>query len=201
MGCTVQPYRAEIRSRSRSLHHLGGPQGRPRGTVLPNGKTSEPGKFASRRFHGDLLSGEDRTGGRRVGTRGCDVRHMTNAWAEFERGWRVVAGSLLGISIGVSSLFFYSLGIFIKPIAAEFSWGRGAASLGALVGTASAALVAIPVGRLVDRVGSVPVAMGSLALLALALAALGTWTSNLASFLILIALLSLFTAGSTPLAY
>ncbi len=126
---------------------------------------------------------------------------MTNAWAEFGRGWRVVAGSLLGISIGVSSLFFYSLGIFIKPIAAEFSWGRGAASLGALVGTASAALVAIPVGRLVDRVGSVPVAMGSLALLALALAALGTWTSNLASFLILIALLSLLTAGSTPLAY
>jgi MFS family permease len=126
---------------------------------------------------------------------------MTSTWAEFERGWRVVAGSLLGISIGVSSLFFYSLGIFIKPIAAEFSWGRGAASLGALVGTASAALVAIPVGRLVDRVGSVPVALGSLALLALAFAALGIWTSSLASFLILTALLSLLTAGSTPLPY
>jgi MFS family permease len=126
---------------------------------------------------------------------------MIRAWAEFARSWRVVAGSLLGISIGVSSLFFYSLGIFIKPIAAEFSWGRGAASLGALVGTASAALVAIPVGRLVDRVGSVPVALASLVLLALGFAALGTLTSSLTSFLILTALLSLLTAGSTPLPY
>ena len=126
---------------------------------------------------------------------------MTDTRAEFARGWRVVAGSLLGIAIGVSSLFFYSLGIFIKPIAAEFSWGRGAASLGALVGTACAALVAIPVGRLVDRIGSVPVAMGSLALLALSFLALGTWTAGLTSFLVLTALLALLTTGSTPLPY
>ena len=126
---------------------------------------------------------------------------MTPAVQEFARGWRSVAGSLIGIAIGVSSLYFYSLGIFIKPIAAEFGWGRGAASLGALVGTAGAAIVAIPVGRLVDRIGSLRVAVPSLVLLALSFVALGGLTRDLTSFLVLTAILSLLTAGSTPLPY
>src|SRR6266478_475082 len=126
---------------------------------------------------------------------------MNNAASEFTSGWRIVAGSLLGISLGVSSLYFYSLGIFMKPMAAEFGWGRGAASLGAFVGTAGAALTAIPIGRLVDRVGSVRVAIGSLLVLALCLVALGALTSNLATFLAITALLSLLSAGSTPLPY
>jgi MFS family permease len=120
---------------------------------------------------------------------------------EFAGGWRVLAGSLLGISIGVSSIYFYSLGVFIKPLAAAFHWGRGEASLGALVGTAGAALVAVPVGRLVDRFGSVKVAITSLILLALSFAGLGLFTSGIASFLVLTVLLSLLTAGSSPLPY
>jgi MFS family permease len=120
---------------------------------------------------------------------------------EFARGWRVVAGSLLGISVGVSSIYFYSLGVFIKPLAAEFGWGRGDASLGALVGTAGAAVVAIPVGRLVDRIGSIRVAIGSLLLLAAGFTALGALTSGLISFLAITVLLSLLTAGSSPLPY
>ena len=44
---------------------------------------------------------------------------MNTAVGEFVRGWRNVAGGLIGIAIGVSSLYFYSLGIFIKPIASR----------------------------------------------------------------------------------
>jgi MFS family permease len=113
----------------------------------------------------------------------------------------VLAASFIGIAIGVSSLYFYSLGIFIKPMAAEFGWGRGAGSLGALVGTAGAALMSIPMGRLVDRIGSARVAIGSLVLLALGFAAIGTLTSGLASFLVLTAIVSLVTAGSSPLPF
>ena len=123
------------------------------------------------------------------------------ALQEFVRGWRSVAGSVIGIAIGVSSLYFYSLGIFIKPIAEEFGLGRGAASLGAFMGTASAAIMAIPVGRLVDRLGSLRVAIPSLVLLALCLVALGALTRDLTSFLVLTTILSLLTAGSTPLPY
>jgi MFS family permease len=126
---------------------------------------------------------------------------MSTAPSEFKRGWPLLVGCFLGIAIGVSSLYFYSLGIFIKPMAAEFGWSRGSASLGAFVGTAAAALMAIPTGRLVDRLGSVPVAMGSLLLLAIGFAALGLATTNLTSFLVLSALLSLLTAGSSPLSF
>ena len=125
---------------------------------------------------------------------------MTERSDEFARGWPVLAAAFLGISIGVSSLYFYSLGVFIKPMAAELGWTRGQASLGALFGTAAAALAAIPTGRLVDRFGSRPVALISLALLALGFAALGLFTQDLASFLILTVVVSLVTAGSSPIA-
>jgi len=120
---------------------------------------------------------------------------------EFARSWRVLLGSVLGITAGVSSLYFYSLGIFVKPLAAEFGWGRGQASLGALVGTLCAAVTAIPVGRLVDRFGSFAVGLGSLALLGLAFAAMAVGVSGLASFIALTAVLSLLTAGSSPLPF
>ena len=120
---------------------------------------------------------------------------------EFRHGWRVLLASWLGIAFGVSSLYFYSLGIFLKPMAAEFGWSRGQASLGALVGTLCAAAMSIPVGRLVDRIGGVRVALGSLLLLALGFVALGTLTQGLGSFLVLTALLSLLTAGSSPLPF
>jgi len=124
-----------------------------------------------------------------------------SARSELKRGWRVLAGSFLGIGAGVTSLYFYSLGVFIKPLAASFGWGRGEASLGALVGTACAAIIAIPMGRLVDRFGSRSVATASLVLLAAGFASLAGLTSGLGSFLVLTALLSLLAAGSGPLPY
>jgi MFS family permease len=126
---------------------------------------------------------------------------MSRGWSEFAGGWRLVAGSLLGISTGVSSLYFYSLGIFLKPLAMEYGWGRGEASLGALIGTAGAALTAIPMGRVVDRWGSFRVAVGSLLLLALGFVCLGALTSGLVSFLFITGVLSLLTSGSSPLPY
>jgi MFS family permease len=126
---------------------------------------------------------------------------MSERSGEFARGWRVLAAAFLGIAIGISSLYFYSLGIFIKPMAAELGWSRGQASLGALVGTAAAALAAIPTGRLVDRFGSRPVALISLALLAIGLVALGMFTQGLTSFLLLTFFASLITAGSSPIAF
>ena len=125
----------------------------------------------------------------------------TDLNTEFGSGWRVLLASFLGIGVGVSSLYFYSLGVFIKPMAAAFHWTRGEASLGALVGTACAALASIPTGRLVDRLGSLTTAVASLALLAVGFASLGAATGGLVSFLVITAVVSLVTAGSSPLPY
>lgn len=126
---------------------------------------------------------------------------MIPADGEFRDGWPVLAGAFIGIAAGVSSLYFYSLGIFIKPLAAEFGWSRGQASLGALVGTGCAAIMSPYVGQLLDRFGSVRVASVSLLLLALGLAAHGWLINGLASFLLVTGLMSLLTVGSSPMPY
>ena len=114
---------------------------------------------------------------------------------------KLIIACFIGISMGISSLYFYSLGIFIKPLAEEFDWSRGEASLGALVGTAGLALMSVPVGRLVDRHGSVSVAVVSLFLLAAGFAALGTVVTGLLSFLLLNSCLALLAAGSSSLPF
>ncbi|KAF0174958.1 MAG: major facilitator superfamily protein [Alphaproteobacteria bacterium] len=126
---------------------------------------------------------------------------MANTPSEFAAGWRVLLASFIGIAIGVSSLYFYSLGIFIKPMSAEFGWSRADASLGALVGTGCAAIMSIPAGWLVDRFGSRAAALVSLVLLAASFVALGLMTDGLYTFLVLTAGLSLLTAGSSPLPF
>lgn len=126
---------------------------------------------------------------------------MTIAGGEFRRGWRYLLGAFVGIGGGFASLYFYSAGLFIKPLTAEFGWSRGEASLGAMafmVGN----IVALPIaGRLVDRFGEVRVAFTSSLGLALAFALLGTLTAGLASFLLLTLFLTMASSGTNSVSY
>jgi len=117
---------------------------------------------------------------------------------EFLRGWPVLLGAVTGIAAGLSSLYFYSLGVFIKPLASEFGWSRAEVSLGALVGTLAAAAFSPLAGRAADRFGSLPVAVVSLLARAAGLAAHGRWISGLGSFLIITAMTNAIAIGSSP---
>lgn len=121
--------------------------------------------------------------------------------SEFLENWRVLLAAFIGISVGVSSIYFYSIGIFMKPLAAEFGWTRADSSLGALIGTTFAAIMVIPTGWLVDRFGSTKVALISLVLVSLSFFALSNFTTDLTSYLVIIAIMSMLTAGSTPLPF
>ncbi|HKT78312.1 MAG TPA: MFS transporter, partial [Sphingobium sp.] len=79
------------------------------------------------------------------------------ARGEFASGGIMLAASFLGLSVGISSLFFYTLGIFIRPLQAEFGWSRGSLSLAVLISGIVLAIASPFVGRLVDRVGVRPV--------------------------------------------
>lgn len=120
---------------------------------------------------------------------------------ELSRGWPLLLGGFIGIAAGVSSLYFYSLGLFLKPLAEAFGWSRGQASLGPLVGTLCAAIASPATGRLMDRIGAVKTAIASMLLLAAGFATLGLATTGLGSFLLITAIMSLVTVGSSPLAY
>lgn len=126
---------------------------------------------------------------------------MADGQGEFSRGWRIVLGAFVGIGGGFASLYFYSAGLFIKPLAGQFGWTRGEASLGAMafmVGN----VIALPIaGRLVDRFGEVRVAFLSSIGLTAAFVMLGLLTSGLISFLALVLFLTMASSGTTSVSY
>ena len=120
---------------------------------------------------------------------------------EFEIGWRVLVGGFLGIGFGLSSLYFYSFGIFIKPLSEEFGWSRGQVSLGSTLGTVASVIGSIVVGRLVDKFNSVHIGLGSLLCLSLGFLLLGTITSSYLSYVVIILAIAFFGIGSTGFAF
>lgn len=96
------------------------------------------------------------------------------------REWWVIVACLVGVAVSVIPVGLLALGVFIKPLSAEFGWGRGQVALAvAILSLAMAA--ALPVaGRLIDRYGVRRPLLGSLvvyglsvALVPAAIAALG----------------------------
>ena len=113
----------------------------------------------------------------------------------------VLAASFIGVALGYSSSYFYSSGLFILPIAQELGLSRGTATLGPLVCWLTAAAILPFYGKLLDRVGAIPIAVLSLVGLASAYVLLAAATQNLATYLLCSAAVAILGAGSTALPY
>ncbi len=121
--------------------------------------------------------------------------------SEMRDGWRILAGCFVGVSASFASLFFYTSGIFLKPVAETFGWTRGEISLSSiavLVGN----VLAFPVaGRLVDRFGERRVAFLSTLGLGLSFCLLAVLTTGLWIYLILLTLLCCLSSGGNLIPY
>jgi MFS family permease len=69
------------------------------------------------------------------------------------RGWRVVLASCFGVMMGFGSLFVYTFSVFMKPLDAEFGWGREAISRGFGFAAISVAIFSPILGQWLDRFG------------------------------------------------
>ena len=69
-------------------------------------------------------------------------------------GWWIVATAAVGMSTGPGQFAFGSLGLFMKPLGAEFGWSRTEISLALTFFTLALALFIPYIGKLVDRFGS-----------------------------------------------
>ena len=94
------------------------------------------------------------------------------ARAEFDRGWTVVVGGAIGAAFSISALPFYTLGVFVKPIAEATGWSREAVQLGFTVQMMVLLSVSWLWGWLVDRHGARRIALIAQVGLAAALALL-----------------------------
>jgi len=121
--------------------------------------------------------------------------------SEWRAGFQVVLAALFGISLGVTGLFFYSIGVFLKPVAAEFGWTRAAVSTVSLVAALTLAFSAPLIGRLADFVGArVVAAVGTLGL-AVGFLALSYASARYSVYLCIAAATVLLGSGTAPVIY
>jgi len=108
---------------------------------------------------------------------------------------------MAGILFGVTALFFYSVGVFLKPVSQEFGWSRTLISTASLVAAISLAIAAPLVGTLVDRFGIRAAALSSGIGLSVGFMALSLTPPVLPAYLALIALCVFLGAGASPVVY
>src|SRR5215470_8186011 len=68
-------------------------------------------------------------------------------------GWRVVLAACLGVMAGFGSLFVYTFSVFVKPLSAQFGWGREAISAGFAIAAMTVGFCSPLIGLGVDKLG------------------------------------------------
>ncbi len=120
------------------------------------------------------------------------------ARSELAQGWPLVLAAALAIGVGTMGIGFYSLGLFVKPLQAEFGWSRAAVSGAATFQQFGIFLSAPLVGWLADRWGARPIALASFIATPIALLALSRTGNSVVAWDALWLLVSLAGAGTTP---
>lgn len=126
------------------------------------------------------------------------IASRSNARAELSAGWPTVLAAALAISVGMMGVGFYSLGLFVTPLQAEFGWTRAEVSGAATFQQLGIFLSAPVVGRLADRFGNRLIAVISFLATPLAFVALAQTGPSLTAWYALWLLVSLAGCGTTP---
>ena len=94
-------------------------------------------------------------------------------------GWRVAGAASVGVFVSFASLFVYTFGTLLKPLAEEFSWSREAVSAAFGIAAMTVAVCSPPLGMLLDRHGARRIIVPALAIFGGAFASLALLTPHL----------------------
>lgn len=119
---------------------------------------------------------------------------------EFRQGWRIVVAGAIGTAFGISALPFYTLGVFVKPVGAEFGWSRETVQWGFAWQMLGLLAIGWIYGWAVDRYGARRVALLSQVGLGIGLASLSLVTS-LPHWYAAWLLVALLGAGTSPITW
>ncbi|WP_431258516.1 MFS transporter [Roseateles chitinivorans] len=114
---------------------------------------------------------------------------------------RVVAAAALGLVGGFAALHFSTLAIFLKPIAADFGWGRAITSLATVLSMLGMAVGAALVGPLIDRVGTARVIGTSIIGMSVLTCALSWVPNSPVALAALMFCIGMAGVATTPLGY
>lgn len=124
--------------------------------------------------------------------------------SEFSRGWPVVSAAAVGVGLGLSPLPFYTIGVMIPPILAEFGplgWAPGDILNALAIYTFGVFFAAPVVGILAQRFGARKIALISTVTFSLAMMALAFNTGSKPLYIFLWLLLAVAGAGTLPITF
>jgi len=123
-------------------------------------------------------------------------------WEEARGGaWKVVLASLIGVSLGLTALPFYTLGVFAGPLGNSFGWSRGVAQSGLIFSMIGTVFAAAPAAWLIRRVGVRATALMSQAGLAAGFLIFAFQDGNPVLWRASWLLLAVLGIGTTPLTW
>ncbi|BFM07508.1 MFS transporter [Halioxenophilus aromaticivorans] len=106
-----------------------------------------------------------------------------SAIEEWKSYWFLPIAGALGYATSV--IFVYALGPFIEPIEQEFGWSRQQISFGITIASFTNALLCVPIGMLVDKIGPRKVGLAGILFMGAAFALLGTATGSWSNWVML----------------
>jgi MFS family permease len=123
------------------------------------------------------------------------------AASEFRRGWIIVLTAAVGLGCGLSALPIYTVGVFTKPLAAEFGWSR-AESQAVYTWFTIGNLIAAPLlGHLIDHIGVRRIALFSVIAVGLGFASFGLFGGPLWSFYAIAFCTAIVGVGTVPITW
>lgn len=122
-------------------------------------------------------------------------------FSELRTGWRLVLAALLGVSMGMPALPFYTIGIFAPVFSRELGWSFANIFAGLAIVTGSLVLVGPFVGLLIDRFGTRRVSSISLSCLGVSYITLAASSGSLVQYYLSWAAIAVFGLGATPVAF
>src|ERR1700689_138340 len=122
-----------------------------------------------------------------------------SAFQEFRCSWKVLLAAMIGVSLCVTGLPNYAIGLFTDPLSREFGWSRSAISLWSLWQMGALACITPVAGVLIDRFGTGPIALISIHLFSAAIASMSLLGGDI-RMLYLAAVTTSFLGGGTIVA-
>jgi predicted MFS family arabinose efflux permease len=120
---------------------------------------------------------------------------------EFRRGFKPLIGAVIGAGCGLSSISFYTHGVFVSAISTDMSWSRGQVQLGVTIMILMAVVTAPAIGWLIDKIGARRVALTSIPLYGVTLASLSLTSNAIWSYYFLWACMAILAAGTLPITW
>ncbi|BFM14779.1 MFS transporter [Maricurvus nonylphenolicus] len=129
-----------------------------------------------------------------------DISESENT-SEIKQAWLPLTAAFIGIGCGISSLSFYTTGIFMIPWQQEFGWSRTAISSVGIFAGIILALMSPVVGALIDKLGFRHIAFFSLIAYAVGILAISFISNSLITLYMLSILTALLASGSSPVTF